>query len=406
MDADRGRPAARMRLGFLLTGVVLLVVGCSAVAPPASVDPAQVGDAAQVAVLAGFLDAAREHPAVGADVYEVWVCDVPVDTADSTYYPSSLRLELHPDALAALLEGVVPEYWDTLSDGRYAPSFVAGSTIVMGPGDGPAQCLDAALGRANEASDAVLAVATAEHRPDVAGGFSRTGLPCGHPVGECPVTESGRAVYLGASDFHPDWGEVPAVDLLEHEMGHLLGWPHSGSAEAGSYDSALDVMSNSAAPRSVDPTRRHAQGTLGINRLAAGWLDASAVAVLDPETTTTAGQLSLAPAGAGRGYELLVLPVGPGQLLTVEYLDRAGLYDFLPERGVAVTLVDADAAECGTDAGQPCTSADGLHRPLNGAAPSTDLLTPDDPPWNGRGWIVEVVEVDGDATLQITADRR
>ena len=55
------------------------------------------------------------------------------------------------------------------------------------------------------------------------------------------------------------------MDLIEHEIGHALGWPHSGYDESAPNptQSALDVMSNSAAPRDVHPDRRDGPRHLG-----------------------------------------------------------------------------------------------------------------------------------------------
>jgi hypothetical protein len=374
----------------------LSLAGCASAPPNDLPDASPEHGLALAPALTTLLSDPGAYELEGDDVFEVWICDVPQDTTDPRYFASGMRLPLEPATIAATLDRRVPEYWRTVSGGRYTPSFVAGSTYAMTAGETASDCVAAALRDAATTSDAVLAVATAEHRADAVGGFGIPGTPCDRGT-DCSVHDTGRAAYVGASDFHPDWGDVPALDLVEHEMGHLLGWPHSGGADRSRYDSALDVMSDSAAPRAVYPARRHAQGTLGINRLESGWLDRSAVAVADPEGGAVS--VALAPAGAGRGTELLVLPIDDERFLTVEYLPRSGLYDFLPERGLAVTLVDLDSI-CAESSGEDCEAL-GRHTALTGSAPFTDLLTAADGRWRGHGWSVAVDSFGSDAVIRV-----
>lgn len=405
MQAAPGTTAFAGRCAGLVVviAVGLVAGGC---APAREVPPtrqlATAADADAPALspaLDAFLDAARHAPD-STDVYEVWVCDVPQDTTDPVYYPSEMRLDLAPESLAGVLTDAVPAYFDTLSGGRYAPAFAAGGVYRMAADDAPADCLDAAIGASAKDADAVLAIATAEHQPTAAGGFSRPGVECPPSSARCPAAVSGRAVYLGASDFHPDWGAIPALDLLEHEMGHVLGWPHSGWDPDAAYDSDIDVMSNSAAPRETDPARRHAPGTIGVNRLEAGWLDRSAVAILDADLAPAT--VRVAPSGSRGDSELLVLPVSDDRFLTVEYLADAGLYDYLPEGGVAVTLVDLDAADCDADGESACASdALGFHRTMSGSASGTPLLTAQSPVWSDLGWTVTVESIGDDAVLRV-----
>jgi hypothetical protein len=386
-------------MGLRVAASLLLslgLAGCASAPPNDLPDASQEQGLALAPALTTLLSDSGAYELEGDDVFEVWVCDVPQDTTDPRYFESGLRLRLEPGMIAATLDRTVPEYWRAVSGGRYTPSFVAGSTHTMTADETANDCVAAAVRGADATSDAVLAVATAEHRPDAVGGFGLPGTLCDTGT-DCSVHDTGRAAYVGASDFHPDWGDVPALDLVEHEMGHLLGWPHSGGADRSRYDSALDVMSDSAAPRAVDPARRHAQGTLGINRLESGWLDRSAVAVADPEGDAVS--VVLAPAGAGRGTELLVLPIDDEKFLTVEYLPRNGLYDFLPASGLAVTLVDLDTI-CTESSGEDCEAL-GRHTALTGSAPFTDLLTAADGRWRGHGWSVAVDSFGSDAVIRV-----
>src|SRR3954469_18207471 len=161
-----------------------------------------------------------------------------------------------------------------------------------------------------------LPTADAEHNAGDPGGFANAGAVCATPP--CAATTTRRSAYVGASDFSPDWGDQPPMDLIEHEIGHALGWPHSGydASLPDPTQSALDVMSDSAAPRAAQPDRRDGPDTLGINRLSAGWLPASSVAVLTPTGTT----VMLAPSNGTSGKRLAVIALDDHRFITVELL--------------------------------------------------------------------------------------
>lgn len=150
------------------------------------------------------------------------------------------------------------------------------------------------------------------------------------------------------------------MDLVEHEIGHALGWPHSGYDKSFSepHRSALDLMSNSAAPRSTSPDRRDAPDTLAVNRLCAGWLTSSAIAVVPPSGTS----VTLAPSNGATGTRVAVVALDDRRFMTVELLIAEGYDDHLPASGVAVHLIDG-------------VGANRTQTPLVGVAPFDDLLT-------------------------------
>jgi hypothetical protein len=304
--------------------------------------------------LAARLAALR--PAAGDDTFEVWVCRVPTDTTDPTYGDPRLRLPITPDDLVARAGARLAAYFETISHGRYHLRFITGGVVTMAASDTARQCVDHALDQSGTA-DAVLAVADAEHTSTAPGGWGTPGarFTC---TTSCTADVTRRAAYVGASDFHPSWGPVPALDLLEHEIGHTLGLPHSGEVDRGEfgYTSALDVMSDSAAPRDVDPTRLDGPDTLGIDRLALGWLSLGDVAI--------ARDALLAPSTAVAGTRLLLLPVDAHTVLTVELLTSTGFDAHLPRAGVTVHRVD-DTVDLTTGRRQEA---------LVGSAPYTDLL--------------------------------
>ncbi|MEX0846519.1 MAG: hypothetical protein WD023_01975, partial [Ilumatobacteraceae bacterium] len=244
-----------------------------------------------------------DRPAPAADRVEVWICDVPADTTATLYGDLPLRLPLDPATVAAVLDRRIGDYFEVVSHGAYRPTVVAGGIVTMRPVDSDVDCVDDALDRSGDDATVVLAVATAEHVEGRPGGWGTPGswLSC---AGSCPARTTRRAASVGASDFSPDWGPVPLLDLIEHELGHTLGLPHSSIGNDGQYLGALDLMSNSAAPREVDPGTLDGPDLLGIDRVDLGWLPMSDVVVAEGRTTVT-----LAPSTGPAVTRLLVLPI-------------------------------------------------------------------------------------------------
>lgn len=295
--------------------------------------------------------------AQGDETIEVWVCRVPADTTAVIYGDLPLRAPIAAPTLANLFQQQVSRYFHRISHTAYTPSFVAGGDIVMAVSDGPEECASAALDRASDDADVVLAVADAEHVKGEPGGMGSGGDPTAPDAG---AGATRRYAYVGAADFdRATWGDKPPLDLVQHELGHALGWEHSAVTVDGQYLSALDLMSNSAAPRDTLPDRRDGPDVIGIHRVAAGWLTDADItqAALTGDTTVT-----LAASTGGEGMRLLVLPVDAASFLTVELLEPEGYDDHLPEAGVAVHLVHL---------------AGGID-PQIAAAPFTDLLGPGD----------------------------
>lgn len=337
------------------TASALVIAGCGA------------GPADPLSPALDTLVGAPSPFARGDDTWEVWTCEIPVDTTASLYARDPWRLPDTPSGLADDLDSAVGRWTAELSHDVYRARFVPGGTVRV-PVDGDDDtCVDAVLDLTEGDTDAVLVVATAAHRADEAGGWGRPGT-CGSPCTRRPVRATGRAIYVGASDFHPSWGE-PAFDLIEHELGHALDLPHSGDAtsrgtETDRYTSALDMMSDPTAPRSADPDARHAQGTIGANRAALGWIPRQDLVVVEGSHT-----IRLAPVNETEGDRLAIVDLDEQSLLTVEYLTATGLDTHLPHAGVAVHLIELPDCSIG-----PCTGSYRVQRPLVGDAPHLDLL--------------------------------
>lgn len=283
----------------------------------------------------GLVDAGRWRGA-GGDVVEVWVCHVPADSTAPAYGGLPLRLDLSADELVDAVQPVA-DYFDTLSNGAYRPTFIAGGSVDLALGDGPSACTEATLDASTDGASVVLAVADAEHAADQPGGQGSGGDPC--PADPpCPASQSRRVAYVGAADFHPDWGDAAPLDLVAHELAHTLGLVHSAFDPSldQPYQSDLDVMSNSAAARAAQPERRDAPGTLAVQRLIAGWLSLGAATTVPP----AGGEVTLVRSDAADGARVLMLPVDDTAFVAVEVIVADGLQAHLPQSGVAVHLVD------------------------------------------------------------------
>lgn len=327
------------------------------------------------------------------DTVEVWVCRVPATTTAPIYGDLPLRQPLDPATIVGQIGDRVADYWRSVSGDRYELTFVAGGVVDLADDEDDADCLAHALDRSGPAATVVLAIADAEHAEGQAGG---RGSPGNAPNCDgCAAAATRRGVSIGASDFHPDWGPVPLLDLIEHELGHTLGLPHSGEGGADVYSSGLDVMSDSAAPREVDAARRDGPSTLAINLLDLGWLAPADVVVFDRD----GGDVDLVPVTADPGVDgdrLVVLALDEHRVLTVEYRTATGFDAHLSESGVAVHLVD--------DSGG--TAIERVQVPVHASRPPFVELLTTGGSLAVEGWSIEVVEVGATARLAIAPTDR
>ncbi len=342
-----------VRIWPALCTLGVLLAGCGS-------DDASGGTSAfERLIAASVLGAWR---ATGDDTIEVWVCQVPADTDAPLYGDLALRADFTPASLVDTITPRVATYYATISHGRYQPVFVAGGTVAMGAADEPADCAEAALDAAASTSRAVLLVADAEHAEDQPGGFGSSGAA----AAGVEASNNRRWAYVGANDFSADWDGDPPMDLVQHELGHILGWVHSGTDinPPLRYTSALDVMSDSASPRAVDPARRDGPDTIGVQRVISGWLTAA-----DAVVVRQAKEVELSPStadvGGGGRPRMAVIPLDQRSFLTIELLSNDGFHDHLPVGGLAVHRVTIGGDDL------PATID-----PLNGDPGHTALLQP------------------------------
>lgn len=294
--------------------------------------------------------------ALGSDPWEVVVCQIPQDTTDPIFDSSDARLTLSSGDIVAELDPVIA-YFSRWSHGQYQPNFTAVDGVSISAEETSDLCVERALDQASPTTRGVMVIANAQHSETAVGGWGRPGSPCEK---NCSAKSTRRAVYIGASDFMPFWKGNPPLDLVEHEMGHALDWPHSSTSVdnfgSGIYDSDIDVMSNSAAPRDINPDARNAPGPLGINMYLAGWLDDGNVALVEngiQSVDLVATNTDLAV----DGLRLVIVPLGNSTVVSVELLQASGDNQHLLNDRVVIHQIEI-AGEAGFERRQTVLDAD------------------------------------------------
>ncbi len=333
----------RRRLASAITALLSVALVATAAPAGAAADPY----AADPVRLVAHLDQVRAHTG-GTDVWEVWVCDVP--DGDVAVSPSSAVTALSGQSA----------YFEWVSSGRYAPSFVAGGTVVSGTAsrwpDEPfrrqSECEQRVRGAASGTAAGALILV------DVAygGGYGGPGVPCWADA-DCPTTypANGRVAVVGAAAVVPVDGSPATPRTVAHELGHTLAWPHSfGGLVTGEfgivdeYDNPNDVMSGGNAD-TLDV------GTVVLNRYAAGWIGPGQMVFHRGGTSL----VELVPANRD-GIQMLVLPSDAGSgVFTFAGARVRDPFDLgLGREGVELYSVDQRGPACGLAATDVCWGLD------------------------------------------------
>lgn len=316
------------RARIFLTVTVLLV----AITPAATAqtDPY----AADPLGLVPFIDTAQQVYSSGTDTWEVWICQVANGdtTVDLTATVDLLNTDMVP-------------YWEWLSDGDYAPEFVAGgfvsSTDVVEAADVETEtqfavdCESKVAAASKSKPNGVVIVVDAS----VDGGYGTFGSVCpDEPFTNCTTTypSNSRRIVLGAPAVVtvPPF-QKPQLITAAHEMGHAQHWAHSytGLTFDGSaldrYDNPMDVLS--AGDQTGGPI-----GTLAYHRYEAGWIGPDQVAIHSEGVADYRISIVGEP-----GTQMVVIPSeNAGRFFTLETRRRLDYDSGLPAAGVAVHSID------------------------------------------------------------------
>lgn len=263
---------------------------------------------------------------LGNKLWEVWLCD------------TDGPLDLDLNSVTNLLNRTVTPYFEWLSEGRFIPQFLATGTVTLTrrelvdlPKPPPGSlsfyplvaCEDKVIRSvAHDKMKKAVIIENAAHA---------SGLSLPHAL-----------VGSGAVMAIPGYDLTPRLITVAHEMGHILGWPHSYNgymiAEGvfDDYDNSADIMSRGN-------NRDLSTGTPAINRYAAGWIDPEDVAIYSGEAATH----ELSPIGVD-GTQMLIVPSeeGRGIFYSLSPVIAKGYNRDQPKEGVEVYFIDQGPRIC------------------------------------------------------------
>jgi hypothetical protein len=272
----------------------------------------------------------------GTESWDVYLC-----TSDDEDKPSAGLVMA--DVAAALNAGITP-YFSTISQGRYTPTFRAGTESGGVFDESEGEC-GVARGHSGSTPRIYVKDWSLGNQGGVAGlggpgliSYDGTGLGYSGDQRRIEVTADAVTTTTG-------WAFSPAGSITAHELGHSIFWAHAGATT--DYDNNLDVMSNGWG------------GTHVFNLYSAGWMAPEQVALHHGgDRTYTLGAVGHA------GQRMIVLTTGTEGLFYVlgmrtpgdPNLD-AGTPPVVPEPGIEVYRVDQRPGQCGGEglpARSPC----------------------------------------------------
>jgi M6 family metalloprotease-like protein len=192
-----------------------------------------------------------------------------------------------------------------------------------------------------------------------------------------------------STTWEPPWAYAD-ISVIQHEMGHGFGLPHSSGAYGATYDNVWDVMSNDRynCAAATDPTYGcAAQHTISYHKDKLGWIPAGQKVTVGVGTfsTITLEQLALP---TNTNPKMAQIPIGGSgtHFYTVEARRLTGYDVKLPgnaviihevdtTRGIPAHVIDADGNGVTSDAGAMWTVGESFFDATNNISVSVISAT-------------------------------
>lgn len=310
--------------------------------------------------------AMRLH-SLGRDRWDVWVCRVPRNSRAPEFDDlSSRRIPITPRKAVRKLRRVIAPYFRALSRGKYRQVFRPRNSISLGPRQGSRGCEERARRKSAGRDGALIITNLAAEGPIWAAADRCADQPSARrPARICagrPHTLPGnrRVAWVSADTLLPVISGKPRYPTVAHELGHSLGWPHSFTGRLFlrlpddpryrvgiAYDDPFDVMGyerrwGTGSWWDTRVGRFPLKGTQVFNRLAAGWIRRSEIAVHRSGRRT----YRVRP-GHRAGTQVVVVPTADRRaFLTLEARVRRGLDRGIPVAGINVHAIDQRGRAC------------------------------------------------------------
>ena len=144
--------------------------------------------------------------------------------------------------------------------------------------------------------------------------------------------------------WEPPWG-WGSIGVIEHEMGHGFGLPHSSGMYGATYDNYWDVMSNTW----IDPSRDPTYGAKGQHTIAPykdqlGWISAGKKVTLPYKGQVTLTLEQLAQPQTGGPLLARIPTCDSSRFYSVEARRKVGYDSILPGEGVIIHKVQSGTA--------------------------------------------------------------
>ncbi len=266
----------------------------------------------------------------GTDTMGVYLCDLPGAGAGLTM-----------NGVIENLNGPVKQYFAGASKGEYKLSFKARKKVAVTAGEIEADsgahiaCIRKVYNSGPATGDnGAFVVLDNTDNGGVATSGNYCALPCTSSTSPMRFPSNDRWGVVDGGSLGPQGHtSQPHLTTAVHEIGHMIGWPHSNSGLSNDeYDNPLDVMSGNL-PADFGFREDDPYATVAWNRYRAGWIEPGQVLIYRGGVR----KVKIAPVGKP-GIQMVVMPTSNKYAFaTLDARRNVGVDKHLPNSFQGVT---------------------------------------------------------------------